>query len=316
MTLLATTVVGSYPQPDWLIDRVKLAGRLPPRVRATSSGGSPSRGSRRRRTTRRSLAIRDMERGRASTSSPTARCAARATRTASRPRSKGSTSTTRARRSTAPAIRTRCRAWSGRSGAARPVEVRDVEFLRANTDRADQDHACRGRSRWASRRRTTTTRTSARSRWTTRQRSTTSCATCSPPGRTWSRSTSRTCRRDRTRRREYARRRRSSGRSRGRRHEGAAHLLRLRGHRARQARRLPVPRRARRVPRRPDLDRGRAAAARSGGPRAAAVEARDPRRPRPRRHERREPRGRRGTDPRSASRTSMPNACSWRPTAA
>jgi 5-methyltetrahydropteroyltriglutamate--homocysteine methyltransferase len=34
VTLLATTVVGSYPQPDWLIDRVKLAGRLPPRVPA------------------------------------------------------------------------------------------------------------------------------------------------------------------------------------------------------------------------------------------------------------------------------------------
>ena len=31
---LATTVVGSYPQPDWLIDREQLAGRLPPRVRA------------------------------------------------------------------------------------------------------------------------------------------------------------------------------------------------------------------------------------------------------------------------------------------
>ena len=32
--LLPTTVVGSYPQPDWLIDREKLAGRFPPRVRA------------------------------------------------------------------------------------------------------------------------------------------------------------------------------------------------------------------------------------------------------------------------------------------
>jgi 5-methyltetrahydropteroyltriglutamate--homocysteine methyltransferase len=31
---IATTVVGSYPQPDWLIDREKLAGRLPPRVPA------------------------------------------------------------------------------------------------------------------------------------------------------------------------------------------------------------------------------------------------------------------------------------------
>jgi 5-methyltetrahydropteroyltriglutamate--homocysteine methyltransferase len=30
----ATSIVGSYPQPDWLIDREKLAGRFPPRVRA------------------------------------------------------------------------------------------------------------------------------------------------------------------------------------------------------------------------------------------------------------------------------------------
>jgi 5-methyltetrahydropteroyltriglutamate--homocysteine methyltransferase len=32
--LFPTTLVGSYPQPDWLIDRRKLAGRFPPRVRA------------------------------------------------------------------------------------------------------------------------------------------------------------------------------------------------------------------------------------------------------------------------------------------
>src|SRR5215210_2422084 len=32
--LLATTVIGSYPQPDWLVDRAMLGGRLPPRVRA------------------------------------------------------------------------------------------------------------------------------------------------------------------------------------------------------------------------------------------------------------------------------------------
>src|SRR6478672_1060294 len=34
MALLPTTLVGSYPQPEWLIDRAKLAGRFPPRVRA------------------------------------------------------------------------------------------------------------------------------------------------------------------------------------------------------------------------------------------------------------------------------------------
>ncbi|HEX4387671.1 MAG TPA: uroporphyrinogen decarboxylase family protein [Steroidobacteraceae bacterium] len=32
--LLPTMLVGSFPQPDWLIDRERLAGRFPPRVRA------------------------------------------------------------------------------------------------------------------------------------------------------------------------------------------------------------------------------------------------------------------------------------------
>jgi 5-methyltetrahydropteroyltriglutamate--homocysteine methyltransferase len=32
--LLQTTVVGSYPQPEWLVDRAVLGGRLPPRTRA------------------------------------------------------------------------------------------------------------------------------------------------------------------------------------------------------------------------------------------------------------------------------------------
>jgi 5-methyltetrahydropteroyltriglutamate--homocysteine methyltransferase len=32
--LFPTSLVGSYPQPDWLIDRERLAGRFPPRTRA------------------------------------------------------------------------------------------------------------------------------------------------------------------------------------------------------------------------------------------------------------------------------------------
>jgi 5-methyltetrahydropteroyltriglutamate--homocysteine methyltransferase len=32
--LFPCTLVGSYPQPEWLIDRTRLAGRFPPRVRA------------------------------------------------------------------------------------------------------------------------------------------------------------------------------------------------------------------------------------------------------------------------------------------
>jgi 5-methyltetrahydropteroyltriglutamate--homocysteine methyltransferase len=34
LPLFPTSLVGSLPQPDWLIDRPKLAGRFPPRVRA------------------------------------------------------------------------------------------------------------------------------------------------------------------------------------------------------------------------------------------------------------------------------------------
>jgi len=33
-TLLPTSLVGSYPQPDWLIDRLQLGKQMPPRVRA------------------------------------------------------------------------------------------------------------------------------------------------------------------------------------------------------------------------------------------------------------------------------------------
>ena len=32
--LLPTSLVGSYAQPDWLINRQKLADRFPPRIRA------------------------------------------------------------------------------------------------------------------------------------------------------------------------------------------------------------------------------------------------------------------------------------------
>lgn len=32
--LLPTCLVGSYPQPDWLIDREALTKQMPPRVRA------------------------------------------------------------------------------------------------------------------------------------------------------------------------------------------------------------------------------------------------------------------------------------------
>src|SRR5918911_1038972 len=39
--LFPTTLVGSYPQPEWLIDRAKLAGSFPPRVRGKDLWGLP-----------------------------------------------------------------------------------------------------------------------------------------------------------------------------------------------------------------------------------------------------------------------------------
>ncbi|HKF38406.1 MAG TPA: hypothetical protein VKB35_16030, partial [Ktedonobacteraceae bacterium] len=39
---LLTTVVGSYPQPEWLVDRQNLQNRLPPRIRALEGIEGPT----------------------------------------------------------------------------------------------------------------------------------------------------------------------------------------------------------------------------------------------------------------------------------
>ena len=60
--LLLTTVVGSYPQPDWLIDREALAGRLPPRVPASELWRVPAEFLAQAQDDATLLAVRDMER--------------------------------------------------------------------------------------------------------------------------------------------------------------------------------------------------------------------------------------------------------------
>ena len=40
--LLQTTLVGSYPQPDWLIDRKRLTDIVPPRARANAYNSNPA----------------------------------------------------------------------------------------------------------------------------------------------------------------------------------------------------------------------------------------------------------------------------------
>ncbi|MCP5150246.1 MAG: 5-methyltetrahydropteroyltriglutamate--homocysteine methyltransferase [Ectothiorhodospiraceae bacterium] len=61
LSLLPTTVVGSYPQPDWLIDRARLS-KLVPRVRMKDLWRIPESNLREAQDDATVVAIRDMER--------------------------------------------------------------------------------------------------------------------------------------------------------------------------------------------------------------------------------------------------------------
>ena len=133
--LFPTTLVGSFPQPEWLIDRDKLLSSLPPRVRMTELW----------RVTSPLLALsagrchdpRHPGAGRmASTSSPTARSAARVIPIALPRRWTASKSTIRLPCLDAAAVRISCLASSDRSAADMPWKLNDVKFLRAHTTKA------------------------------------------------------------------------------------------------------------------------------------------------------------------------------------
>src|SRR3954464_2794278 len=59
---LPTSLVGSYAQPDWLIDRERLRGRFPPRVRATELWRVDPKYLEQAQDDATLLAIRDQER--------------------------------------------------------------------------------------------------------------------------------------------------------------------------------------------------------------------------------------------------------------
>jgi len=59
---LRTTVVGSYPQPNWLVDRPMLGARLPPRIRAAEIWRVPEAWRSEAQDDATLIAIRDMER--------------------------------------------------------------------------------------------------------------------------------------------------------------------------------------------------------------------------------------------------------------
>jgi 5-methyltetrahydropteroyltriglutamate--homocysteine methyltransferase len=132
---LLTTVVGSYPQPEWLVDRAILGSRLPPRTRASEIWKVPLDHLELAQDDATELAIRDMERagidiitdGEIRRESYSNRFA-----TALEGMDLDNPGTALDRTghpNPVPRV-------VGPISRTRPVEVRDVEFLRANTTRA------------------------------------------------------------------------------------------------------------------------------------------------------------------------------------
>jgi 5-methyltetrahydropteroyltriglutamate--homocysteine methyltransferase len=134
LPLLPTTVVGSYPQPDWLVDRDKLLSRLPPRVRARDVWRVPETYLEQAQDDATVLAIRDMERaGIDVITDGEMRRESYSNRFATALDGIDLDNPgTRPGRSGRPDIVPRV---VGSIRRTRPVEVRDVQFLRANTDR-------------------------------------------------------------------------------------------------------------------------------------------------------------------------------------
>ena len=62
LPLLPTTLIGSYPQPDWLIDRGALGSHSVPRIRVTEAWRVPEPLLQEAQDDATRLAIRDMER--------------------------------------------------------------------------------------------------------------------------------------------------------------------------------------------------------------------------------------------------------------
>jgi len=132
--ILPTTVVGSYPQPDWLVDRAVLGSRLPPRTRAVEIWRPSPEFLEQAQDDATVVAIRDMERagidiitdGEIRRESYSNRFAtALEGMDLDHP---GTALDRTGHPNPVPRV-------VGPIRRTRPVEVRDVQFLRANTDR-------------------------------------------------------------------------------------------------------------------------------------------------------------------------------------
>jgi 5-methyltetrahydropteroyltriglutamate--homocysteine methyltransferase len=135
LPLLPTSLVGSYAQPGWLIDRQKLAGRFPPRVRAKDLWRVAPEHLAQAQDDATLLAIRDQERaGLDIITDGEMRRESYSNRFATALEgvdidNPGSALDRSGHPNPVPRI-------AGKVRRKHPVEVDDVKFLRANTDRA------------------------------------------------------------------------------------------------------------------------------------------------------------------------------------
>jgi len=134
MTIFPTSLVGSYPQPDWLIDRKKLAGRFPPRVRVNELWNVAPQWLDQAQDDATLLAIRDQERaGLDIITDGEMRRESYSNRFATALDgvdldNHGTALDRSGHPNPVPRV-------IGRISRRHAVEVRDVQFLRANTDR-------------------------------------------------------------------------------------------------------------------------------------------------------------------------------------
>ncbi len=132
--MLPTSLVGSYAQPDWLIDRKNLAGRFPPRVRARELWRVAPEWLDQAQDDATRLAIRDQERaGLDIITDGEMRRESYSNRFATALEgvdidNPGTALDRSGHPNPVPRV-------VGKVRRKHPVEVRDVQFLRANTDR-------------------------------------------------------------------------------------------------------------------------------------------------------------------------------------
>src|SRR5436305_56316 len=134
--LLPTTVVGSYPQPNWLIDRAKLGAKVP-RVRAPEIWRVAPEHLEQAQDDATLIAIRDMERaGIDIISDGEMRRESYSNRFATALQGVDIDKPAMVKARAGVGVETALPRVTGKVRRRDAVEVRDMEFLRRNTDRA------------------------------------------------------------------------------------------------------------------------------------------------------------------------------------